>query len=94
MNKKNNLIEVDLSGVLPKRMNVEEADALADYIASYKSLQKTINVYQAVVRFLKNGKLTVEEIADCLSLPKSWIQLIQKELRMTVHPSFDTPPFA
>jgi predicted transcriptional regulator len=88
MNKKNNLIEVDVSGVLPTRMNAVEAEALADYIASYKSLQKTINVYQAVVRFLKNGKLTVEEIADCLSLPKSWIQLIQRELQMMI------PPFA
>jgi predicted transcriptional regulator len=88
MNKKNSLIEVDVSGVLPTRMNAVEAEALADYIASYKSLQKTINVYQAVVRFLKNGKLTVEEIADCLSLPKSWIQLIQRELQMMI------PPFA
>ncbi|MEY4933968.1 MAG: hypothetical protein RIS64_327 [Bacteroidota bacterium] len=88
MSKKNSLIEIDISGVLLTRINSVEAEALADYITSYKSLQKTINVYQAVVQFLKNGKLTVEEIADCLSLPKSWIQLIQRELQMTM------PPFA
>jgi predicted transcriptional regulator len=72
--------EIDLTGVLPNRLTTGDAEELALYIERYKALQKTIHVYQAVVRFLKNGKLTVEEIAECLNLPPKWILNIQKDL--------------
>ena len=71
--------EVDLTGILPAELDALEAEELAIYINSYKLLQKPIHVYQVIRRFLQSEKLSVEEIALCLNMPKSVVQKIQIE---------------
>lgn len=53
-----------------------EEEILSQHIEAYKA-QKYNN---AIIRLLKNGKLTVEEIADCLEIPKFHILQIQDRL--------------
>jgi hypothetical protein len=55
--------------------NTEE-EALLQHIEAYKA-QKLNN---SIVKLLQNGKLTIDEIADCLEIPKFYILQIQNGL--------------
>ena len=52
---------------------------ITDFIENYKSLPPT-NTQQIISYLLKNGKLTIEEIAECLNLPVN--QIAQKQLEI------------
>jgi hypothetical protein len=53
-----------------------EEEALLQHIEAYKA-QKLNN---SIIRLLQNGKLTVDEIANCLEIPKFYILQIQDRL--------------
>jgi hypothetical protein len=57
-------------------LTLKEEEILLQHIETYKA-QKYNN---AIIRLLQNGKLTVEEIADCLEIPTFHILQIQDRL--------------
>jgi hypothetical protein len=64
-------IENDLELYVENRpLTTNEEEILLQHIEAYKA-QKYNN---AIIRLLKNGKLTVEEIADCLEIPAKHLQ--------------------
>ena len=57
-------------------LTTTEEEVLLQHIEAYKA-QKLNN---SIIRLLQNGKLTVDEIANCLEIPKFYILQIQDRL--------------
>ena len=67
-------IEKDIELYVENRpLTTKEEVMLLQHIETYKA--KKYN--DTIMRLLKTGKLTVEEIADCLEIPKFYILQIQ-----------------
>jgi predicted DNA-binding ArsR family transcriptional regulator len=70
-------IENDLELYVENRpLTTFEEDLLLNHIEAYKA--KKYN--NAITRLLQNGKLTVDEISDCLEISKIYILQIQQRL--------------
>ncbi len=57
-------------------LTTTEEEALLQHIAACKA-QK---LHNSIIRLLQNGKLTVDEIAICLEIPKFYILQLQDRL--------------
>ena len=70
-------IENDIELYVENRpLTTKEEVMLLQHIETYKA-----NKYNnTIIRLLQNGKLTVEEIAECLEIPKFYILQIQDKL--------------
>jgi DNA-binding CsgD family transcriptional regulator len=73
--------EIDLTGVVPTRLSAEDVTEINQFIKHQKAQQKPYDVQQIVIRLLKNGKLSVEEIAACLNISLNQIMALESKIK-------------
>ena len=76
MNAKQLSPDPDLT-IAPTTSSETEKEFTAQYIAAHKAFASASSFPKIILNLLKSGKLTIEEIAQCLQVPKSIIQMIE-----------------
>ena len=73
--------EIDLTGVIPTRLSLEDITEITQFIERQKAPQKPYDVQQIIIRLLENGKLSVEEIASCLNISLNQILVLKSKIK-------------
>ena len=63
--------------VAPVESSDAEREFTSQFIAAHKAFANALSFQKIIINLLKSGKLTIEEIAQCLQVPKSLILTIQ-----------------
>ncbi len=80
-NKESQYEDIDLTGVVPHQLSAQEVEVVYDFIEQEKAKQTPFDLKVSIIRLLKNGKLSVGEIAECLNVSISRILVIRAELQ-------------
>ena len=79
-NKHSKYDDIDLTGIIPYELTPDEAEEISQFIEHHKAQHKPFDINQIIVELLKNGKLSVGEIAECLNVSISQILVVKSDL--------------